>query len=58
MDTEPVDHQPAAHDESGEAFGASPDSSGEKLFVIFFLALVPLIGIALVAMVIYSLLTQ
>ena len=33
-----------------------PGDGGAKLFVIFFLTLVPLIGMALVAMVIYSLL--
>ncbi len=32
-----------------------PDSSGAKLFVIFFLTLIPLLGIAIMALVIYSL---
>lgn len=37
---------------------AEPSSSGAKLFVIFFLTLVPLLGLALLAMVIYSLLMR
>ena len=37
---------------------APPGDGGAKLFVIFFLTLVPLIGIALVAMVIYGLLVR
>ena len=35
-----------------------PGDGGAKLFVIFFLTLVPLIGMALVALVIYSLLVR
>jgi hypothetical protein len=35
-----------------------PGDGGAKLFVIFFLTLVPLIGMALVALVIYSLLVK
>jgi hypothetical protein len=35
-----------------------PSDGGAKLFVIFFLTLVPLIGMALVAIVIYSLLVR
>ena len=35
-----------------------PSDGGAKLFVIFFLTLVPLIGMALVAMVIYGLLVR
>ena len=37
---------------------APPGDGGAKLFVIFFLTLVPLIGMALVALVIYSLLVR
>ena len=37
---------------------APPGDGGAKLFVIFFLTLVPLIGMALVAMVIYGLLVR
>ncbi len=48
---EPLDSPPA---ESADT--TPPGDGGAKLFVIFFLTLVPLIGMALVAMVIYSLL--
>ena len=37
---------------------AEASSGGAKLFVIFFLTLVPLLGLALLAMVIYSLLMR
>ena len=37
---------------------AEPSVGGAKLFVIFFFAIVPLLGFALLAMVIYSLLMR
>jgi hypothetical protein len=42
----------------GSTDAAPPGDGGAKLFVIFFLTLVPLIGMALVAMVIYGLLVK
>ena len=50
---EPIDPTPADAPEP-----APPGDGGAKLFVIFFLTLVPLIGMALVALVIYSLLVR
>ena len=47
---EPIHYESAAP--------APPGDGGAKLFVIFFLTLVPLIGMALVAMVIYGLLVR
>ena len=47
---EPIDYE--------SADPAPPGDGGAKLFVIFFLTLVPLIGMALVAMVIYGLLVR
>ena len=42
---------------SPETCDATPaETAGAKLFVIFFLAFVPLLGIAIAALVIYSLL--
>ena len=48
-------------DASAEPVPAAPgehSTGGAKLFVIFFLAIVPLLGIALLAMVIYGLLMR
>ena len=50
---EPIDYESAE-----PAAAAPPGDGGAKLFVIFFLTLVPLIGMALVALVIYSLLVK
>ncbi len=57
---EPIEQMkpPPALVEVADAPLAEPSAGGAKLFVIFFLTLVPLLGIALLAMVIYSLLTR
>lgn len=49
--------QPDASPEETSA-PAAPSDMGAKLFVIFFFAIVPLLGIALLAIVIYSLLMR
>jgi hypothetical protein len=61
--TEPHDYQETRQREpAADALPppplAEPSTGGAKLFVIFFLTLVPLIGMALLAMVIYSLLMR
>ena len=67
------EHQPqdvttgeAASSDAPDASASAPpppapgehSTGGAKLFVIFFLAIVPLLGIALLAMVIYGLLMR
>ena len=56
---EPIKPTPlVASAEMSDAPSADPSTGGAKLFVIFFLTLVPLIGMALLAIVIYSLLMR
>jgi hypothetical protein len=51
---EPIDYaSPGANDASPE-----PSTGGAKLFVIFFLTVVPLLGFAIVGLVIYRLLVR
>jgi hypothetical protein len=62
--TEPSPQQQSDAPEPREAIAGEtrdatpPDPGGAKLFVIFFLAIVPLLGLAIMALVIYSLLMR
>jgi hypothetical protein len=61
--TEEQQHQPDVPEPIDQSPGETcdptpPDTNAAKLFVIFFLALIPLLGIAIVALVIYSLLVR
>jgi hypothetical protein len=59
MSDEIRDKRDSADDSPAESQAATtPSTGGAKLFVIFFLTLVPLLGIAIVAMVLYRLLVR